>query len=61
MDDAEKAEHQEEMARQFALIARRRIGPAFTGRCANCGEVIERPWRWCNEDCREDWMKREGR
>lgn len=60
-DIADKAEEQEEMARQAALIIRRREGPKWTGRCLNCGELVERPFRWCNEDCREDWMKREGK
>ena len=60
-DEADRAEHQEEMARQAALIVRRRVGPAFTGRCINCGEIIERPLRWCDSDCREDWTKREDK
>lgn len=61
MDEADRAEEQEEMARQYALIVRRRVGPTYTGVCLNCGETTERPRRWCNEDCREDWVKREDK
>lgn len=60
-DEADMAAHQEEMARQAALIVRRREGPVFTGLCMNCGETIERPLRWCNSECREDWTKREDK
>lgn len=61
MDEADKAERQEEMARQAALIVRRRVGPTFTGYCLNCGAELERPYRWCDGDCREDWVKREDK
>lgn len=60
-DEADLAEHQEELARQYALLVRKRIGPSYTGFCLNCGEITESPLRWCNADCREDWDKREGR
>jgi len=61
MDEADKAERQEEMARQAALIVRRRVGPKYTGYCLNCGAELERPYRWCDGDCREDWVKREDK
>lgn len=61
MDDADRAEAQEEMARQAALIVRRRVGPTYTGICLNCGEPLERPFRWCDGDCREDWVRREDK
>jgi hypothetical protein len=60
-DDADKAEHQEELARQAALIVRRREGPKYTGRCLNCGEFVDSPLRWCDKFCTEDWAKRERR
>lgn len=60
MDIADNAEHQEELARQAALIVRKRVGPTYTGFCFNCGENIERPLRWCDADCMADWSKREG-
>ena len=60
-DEADKAEHQEQMLRQAAIATRRKAGPQFTGFCANCGEEVAPPLRWCNVDCREDWAKREGR
>lgn len=60
-DDADRAEEQEQMLRQVAMATRRRDGPAFTGFCANCGEPIAPPLRWCDVECRDDWTKREGR
>ena len=60
-DEADKAEHQEELARQAALVVRKKIGPKWTGFCANCGEVLEMPLRWCNAECREDWESRESK
>ena len=60
-DEADKAEHQEEMARQAALMVRHRVGPRPTGFCLNCGELIEPPLRWCDSECREDWVKREDK
>ena len=61
MDDADRAEAQEEMARQAALEVRRRVGPTYTGFCLNCGEPLKRPYRWCDGDCREDWVRREDK
>lgn len=60
-DEADKAEQQEELARQAALIVRHRVGPRPNGRCLNCGELIEPPLRWCDSECREDWVKREDK
>lgn len=60
-DEVDKAEHQEELLRQAALRIRRKPGPEYTGLCANCEAPVEKPRRWCDEDCREDWSKREGR
>lgn len=51
MDDAEKAEHQEELARQ-AAINRRKPVPKHDGHCLNCGENIGRAY--CDAACRED-------
>lgn len=58
-DEADKAEHQEELARQAALLVRYRVGPKPTGFCLNCGDDLDPPKRWCCVECREDWAKRE--
>lgn len=58
-DEADKAAVQEELFRQAALIVRHRVGPSYNGHCLNCGEPVERPLRWCDIECREDWSKRE--
>lgn len=60
-DIADKAQAQEEMTRQLELIVKRREGPKWTGYCMNCGADVERPYRWCDGDCREDWAKREDK
>lgn len=28
----------------------------YTGRCYNCDEAIEAPLRWCDGDCRDDYL-----
>lgn len=58
-DEADVAAQHEETMRQSALTVRKRIGPVFTGFCANCGQIVEYPLRWCDVDCREDWSSRE--
>lgn len=60
MDIADMAEVQEALARQVALVRRQKEGPAFTGCCANCGDEVQPPARWCDLDCKSDWEKREG-
>jgi uncharacterized OB-fold protein len=60
-DEADKAEIQEEMARQTAICTKRKEGPLFTGLCANCELEVEYPNRWCCKECRDDYDKREDR
>ena len=60
MDIADSAEHQEEQARRMALLVRKKPGPEFTGLCANCEANLGPTMRWCDADCRDDWVKREG-
>ncbi len=60
-DEADIAADQEELMRQLALRVRRPLGPEWTGFCANCGEFVEQPLRWCNVECREDWELRKAK
>lgn len=34
--------------------------PVATGFCLNCDDAIERPKRWCDSDCRDDWQRLEN-
>lgn len=43
-----------------ALSSKAKEGPPATGYCHNCEEKIEFPNRWCDEDCRADWARREN-
>lgn len=60
-DEADVAAEQEQLLLQMSLRLRKPAGPGCTGFCANCGEVVESPKRWCDAECREDWAKREAR
>jgi hypothetical protein len=51
MDEADKAEHQEELARQVA-ISRRKPVPKRHGLCLNCGK--KSPGAYCDSECRDD-------
>lgn len=51
MDEADKAEHQEELARQKAISYRKPV-PKHDGHCLNCGE--KSAGAYCNTDCRKD-------
>ncbi len=31
--------------------------PVATGKCLFCEENVERPKRWCDSDCRDDWQR----
>lgn len=61
MDIADIAEEQEAFARRAAQMLRRPEGPEYTGCCANCGDPVELPLRWCDSECRADWEKREAK
>lgn len=50
----------EEMARFAATQFRRPEGPAATGECLNCGELLPAGLRWCDADCRNDYERQEA-
>lgn len=60
-DIADDAEKQVEDFQRFAALTRRPEGPKYTGFCANCGEPVEAPMRWCDVSCRDEEQKRTGR
>lgn len=57
-DEADRAEIQEQMARDLSIRAA--IGKPLdmsnpSGECWNCGEETGIERRWCGPDCRNDW------
>lgn len=55
MDEADRAQMEEERSLQAALQSRRKAGPAATGFCLYCYEVVDGAMRWCSIECRDDW------
>lgn len=58
-DDIDKAQDQEQMTRDAILRAARDDKPhaECTGYCLQCGEPVEAPRRWCDNQCRDDWQR----
>lgn len=63
MDEADRAAQEVERELAEAMRKRRAPGPAPTGRCLYCDEVVDDQHRWCSVECREGWEKeaRRGR
>lgn len=55
-DTSDEATRLEEVYRENAL-ARRAPSPQATGFCLNCGEPLPPGERWCDMDCRDDYIK----
>lgn len=62
-DDIDRASQEVERDLAEALRMRRPAGPAPTGRCLYCDEIVADRHRWCSVECREGWEKeaRRGR
>lgn len=62
-DEADRASQEVERELAEAMRKRRPAGPAPTGRCLYCDEIVPDAHRWCSVDCREGWEKevRRGR
>lgn len=62
-DEIDRANDQAERGLAEALRLRRPTGPAPTGRCLYCDEIVADTHRWCSVECREGWEKeaRRGR
>lgn len=48
-----------EFFNDLALRERKPTGPAPTGWCLNCEEILSEGERWCDAECRDDWEKRQ--
>jgi len=60
-DDFDIASEREELERSMAIAAKRPAGPAPTGRCLYCEEIVNDEQRWCGVECRDLWEKYRGR
>jgi len=56
-DEIDLASDRAELAREAALTQRRPAGPAPTGRCHYCDEMVRDERRWCDAECRDQWDK----
>ena len=45
------------LAHSLANVKKYKL-PTATGSCLNCQDLLVNDIRWCNEDCREDWLDR---
>jgi hypothetical protein len=63
MDDIDLAQERDFLATQNAMRMRKAEGPAATGRCLYCDEILDDQARWCDAEHREQWEKeaRRGR
>ena len=55
-DFADLGSAREELDRKLALEARAPAGPAATGVCLCCGELLTNKRRWCDAECRDAWQ-----
>lgn len=62
-DEIDRANQEVERGLAEAMRIRRPAGPAPTGRCLYCDEIVPDTHRWCGIECREGWEKevRRGR
>jgi len=59
MDEADRAERQEQMARDAALKVRRPVPSVeANGECHHCGDIVPDGVRWCDAGCRDGWERR---
>ena len=56
MDVADRASDEEERSLAEALRTRQPSGPAPTGRCLYCDELVADGARWCGPGCRDEWQ-----
>ena len=56
-DEIDLGTERAELERAAAATIRRPVGPAPTGRCHYCDEILDDARRWCDADCRDAWDK----
>lgn len=58
MDEIDRAQDEVERSLAESLRSRRSAGPAPTGRCLWCDEILDDVKRWCSPECRDQWDAR---
>lgn len=63
MDVCDQAQRYEEVEREAALSRRQseQTAPAGTGVCLNCEETLRPGERFCDSDCRDDYVRRQAK
>jgi hypothetical protein len=61
MDEIDRADAEVERSLAEAIRKRRPPGPAPTGLCLYCEEVVDDDSRWCDIECRELWERLNSR
>lgn len=59
-DNLDIASDREELERSIAVQHKRPVGPAPTGRCLYCEEIVNDTQRWCDAECRDQWEAHRG-
>jgi predicted nucleic acid-binding Zn ribbon protein len=60
MDEADRAEQHEQIARDIALRRRKPVPPAEAyGHCMNCGMPLDAKLVYCDRDCQIDHERAE--
>jgi hypothetical protein len=59
-DDIDRAQNEVERSLGEAMRMRKPTGPAPTGRCLYCDNLLDRGRRWCDSICRDDWEAENG-
>ena len=56
MDDVDiTTERMEHTLKGLISTSKRPEGPAATGRCLWCDEIVDDGVRWCSSECAHDW------
>ena len=59
VDESDQATEQEQMMTDLAIAkARKGVTIPAMGKCYNCEGTLPEPLRWCDRDCRDDWVRR---
>lgn len=57
-DDVDiSADRAEKEAPYLIAASRKPVGPAATGRCLHCDEIVGDHQRWCDSLCRDGWER----
>lgn len=60
-DNVDVATEHSELILAAGLRLRKPEAPSARGHCLNCAEPLCSGQRWCDEDCKWDWERRQVR